>query len=235
MKVTGIILLVFAALNFMVAIMASSNGASDAAGQKMSATLLLGIIGGLLYYFGNRKKEAEESFDNKQASGDTITSDILDKKETEPKRRFDDLAIDNFLGFCVKKTTLDEIVSVLKQKTINYNEYPSYSREDEKYIAFLYEAGNIKWDCRLTIRNNKLGFISINNYDSNSYHTYKILCSEMSTRFSATHNISNSQDKMEGTETTCFTSKEDGWCFTEIVYDSSPILDQKNVYIKFFN
>ena len=49
MKKIGIILLVFAALNLLVAIIASANGETYAAGSKFSGALLLGAIGGLLY------------------------------------------------------------------------------------------------------------------------------------------------------------------------------------------
>ena len=45
MKILGVVLLVFAALNLFVAIAAASYGAADAAGQKMSATLLLALTG----------------------------------------------------------------------------------------------------------------------------------------------------------------------------------------------
>lgn len=55
MKKIGIILLVFAALNLFVAIIASVNGETYAAGSKFSSFLLLGAIGGLLYYFGGKK------------------------------------------------------------------------------------------------------------------------------------------------------------------------------------
>lgn len=55
MKKIGIILLVFAALNLFVAIIASVNGETYAAGSKFSSSLLLGAIGGLLYYFGGKK------------------------------------------------------------------------------------------------------------------------------------------------------------------------------------
>lgn len=68
MKIFGIALLVFAALNFIVAILAASNGAADAAGQKMSAGFLLSIIGGLLFYFGKQKdkRKIEETLDKKE-------------------------------------------------------------------------------------------------------------------------------------------------------------------------
>ena len=58
MKITVIVLLVFAILNFLVAIIAATNGAGDAAGQKNSVAILLGVIEGLLFYFW--KKEATE-------------------------------------------------------------------------------------------------------------------------------------------------------------------------------
>ena len=63
MKIFGIALLVFAALNFIVAILAA-----DAAGQKMSAGFLLSIIGGLLFYFGKQKdkRKIEETLDKKE-------------------------------------------------------------------------------------------------------------------------------------------------------------------------
>ena len=60
MKVFGIILLVFAMLNLLVAIMATSSGAPAAAvGSKFSGFFMLSVIGGLLYYFGNKKREGE--------------------------------------------------------------------------------------------------------------------------------------------------------------------------------
>lgn len=59
MKILGVVLLVFAALNLFVAIAAASYGAADAAGQKMSATLLLALTGALLLYFSNRKKKGK--------------------------------------------------------------------------------------------------------------------------------------------------------------------------------
>ena len=55
MKKICIILLVFAALNLFVAIIASVNSETYAAGSKFSSFLLLGAIGGLLYYFGGKK------------------------------------------------------------------------------------------------------------------------------------------------------------------------------------
>lgn len=58
MKVFGIILLVLAVLNLLVAIMAASSGApADAVGSKFSGFFMLSVIGGLLCYFGNRKKD----------------------------------------------------------------------------------------------------------------------------------------------------------------------------------
>lgn len=58
MKVFGIILLVLAVANLLVAILAANSGApADVVGNKISGFFLLSVIGGLLYYFGNKKKE----------------------------------------------------------------------------------------------------------------------------------------------------------------------------------
>ena len=47
-------------LNLLVAIMAASSGApADAVGSKFSGFFMLSVIGGLLYYFGNKKREGE--------------------------------------------------------------------------------------------------------------------------------------------------------------------------------
>ena len=47
-------------LNLLVAIMATSSGAPAAAvGSKFSGFFMLSVIGGLLYYFGNKKREGE--------------------------------------------------------------------------------------------------------------------------------------------------------------------------------
>ena len=60
MKVFGIILLVFAVLNLLVAIMAASSGAPvDTIVSKIISFFLLTIIGGLLYYIGNKQKKGE--------------------------------------------------------------------------------------------------------------------------------------------------------------------------------
>lgn len=55
MKTSGILLLVFATLNFIVAIFAACIGEAYAAGNKLSSSVLIGLIGGILYYFGNKK------------------------------------------------------------------------------------------------------------------------------------------------------------------------------------
>lgn len=60
MRKVGIVLLVFAIGNLLVAIIASANGETYAAGSKFSAALLLGTIGGLLYYFGGKKEASNQ-------------------------------------------------------------------------------------------------------------------------------------------------------------------------------
>ena len=61
MKVSGIILLVFAVLNLLVAIMAASSGApADAVSSKFSGFFMLSVIGGLLYFFGSKKHKRNQ-------------------------------------------------------------------------------------------------------------------------------------------------------------------------------
>lgn len=84
MKITGIILLIFAALNFLVAIIAAGSGAGEAAGQKFSATILLGVIGGVLYYFGNKKTKEKETQNTTQQS-DRVYSPVHPKASDQPK------------------------------------------------------------------------------------------------------------------------------------------------------
>ena len=53
MKILGIVLCVFAALNFIVMlIVIFCDAPSYAVTRKLSATILLGLIGGGLYYYG---------------------------------------------------------------------------------------------------------------------------------------------------------------------------------------
>ena len=67
MKKIGIILLVFAALNLLVAIIASFSGATHAAGSKFSTSLFLGAIGGLLYYFSSNKETSNQESINRSS------------------------------------------------------------------------------------------------------------------------------------------------------------------------
>lgn len=55
MKIIGVILLVFAVLNFITAIIAAGNGVLEVAWQKIDAAVLLGVIGGVFYFFGKKK------------------------------------------------------------------------------------------------------------------------------------------------------------------------------------
>jgi len=60
MKVLGIVLCVFAVLNFIVILFAiMSDAPSDAVTRKLFATFLLGLIGGVLYYYGNKKSNLQ--------------------------------------------------------------------------------------------------------------------------------------------------------------------------------
>lgn len=56
MKIAGIVLCVFSVLNFIVMLIAlMSDAPSEAVTRKLSATILLGLIGVGLYYYGNKK------------------------------------------------------------------------------------------------------------------------------------------------------------------------------------
>lgn len=79
MKITGIILLIFAAINLIVGFVAACNGApSDAVGTKFSGVLLLGSIGGVLYYFGKRK-EKNSQIQNKEVAN----CNVIDKTKVD--------------------------------------------------------------------------------------------------------------------------------------------------------
>jgi hypothetical protein len=73
---------VFSALNFIVALIAAGQGASDAAGQKISASILLGVIGGVLYYFGN-KKNNEKNANIKTDDTPSSTIQLKDSKTNQ--------------------------------------------------------------------------------------------------------------------------------------------------------
>ena len=93
---------------------------------------------------------------------------------------------------------------------------------------------DITWTCELQIENDVLEHVVLNVYSPDSYTIYKKLCNELLQQYGSIYNVSNSQDKQEGTETLCFSNKDNMWKFTEIIYDSSPILGQKNIYIYYY-
>ncbi len=150
------------------------------------------------------------------------------------KRRFDNLDIINFMGFVIKDSTLPEIKKVLNGKGVSFHEHPDAFHGGESIVSFSYEYGGIDWDCRLRLENNTLKTVSINNYDSDCYHTYQDLCSELKDRYGASMNITVSRDKYEGTETTRFTNKSDNYQFTEIIYSSPTTAGVQSVYITYF-
>ncbi len=57
MKIAGVIFFVFAALNFIAFIVGavSPEAPSDLVGQKLNATIMMCVIGGILYYNGKKK------------------------------------------------------------------------------------------------------------------------------------------------------------------------------------
>ena len=154
---------------------------------------------------------------------------------SDSKRMFDNMVVANFMGFVIKETTVDQIRTILNANGISFRETISLFGKDEINIVFTYKSGNIDWNCQLTIKNNVLNFITLSNYSPDSYNTFKILCKELTERYGSIYNVTSRQDKQEGTETLCFGDKTSWSRFTEVRYDSSPILGQKNVYISYFN
>lgn len=61
MKGLGIVLLVFAGIDFIVAIAASSSGNADASGTYFAGAFMIGALGGFLVYRANKKKEEAEN------------------------------------------------------------------------------------------------------------------------------------------------------------------------------
>ena len=154
---------------------------------------------------------------------------------SDSKRIFDNMVVANFMGFVIKRTTADQIRTALNTHGISFRETASFFGKDEIIIAFTYKSGNIDWNCQLSIKNNVLNHITLSNYSPDSYNTFKILCKELTERYGSTYNVTSRYDKQEGTETLCFGDKTDWSRFTEVKYDSSPILGTKNVYISYFN
>jgi len=145
-----------------------------------------------------------------------------------------DIDIDNFMGFILKESTSEQIKNTLSANGISFKEYPDFFDKEGKTIRFSYESGNMVWSCSLDIKDDMLRFISIHRYSPDSPIIFKLLCKELSERYGSTHRVSISQDKYEGTETMSFSKNDNDFHFTEIVYDSSPILGQKNIRINYF-
>lgn len=164
---------------------------------------------------------------------DRITKKMFSNKDMESDS-LNNLVIDNFMGFVINETTSDKIKNTLHEMGVQFNEYSSYSHEDEYNISFSYRLSNVDWQCELTIKNDILAFVSLCYYSSDSYIIFKGLCKELIERYGSIYNVYNKQDKKEGTEVMSFTNKDNPFIFTEIEYDSSPHLGQKNIYIRYF-
>lgn len=147
---------------------------------------------------------------------------------------FDNLDIDNFMGFVINESTITQIKEALNTKGISFGEYPSYFDKNSKDIRFTYRIGYVDWTCMLSVKNDVLKSVMLNNYSPDSHNTFRILCRELIDRYGSFYNVRSSQNSREGTETMCFEDKEDAFHFTEVVYDSSPIIGQKNIYINYF-
>ena len=164
----------------------------------------------------------------------TLRTKKVFPRDIKTKRLFDNIAVDKFMGFVIKETSSNQIKDKLSSYGISFNEYPSNSQKDEKSILFSYKTCDVKWSVCLTIKGNILQFVSLYYYDPDCFNVYKSLCQELKDRYGMIFDVKLYRDNNEGTETLCFADKSNPCHFTEIVYDSSPIIHQKNIYINYF-
>ncbi len=162
--------------------------------------------------------------------------DLFKKNRLEENttRLFENLSVDNFMGLIINESSMVQIKEALNTRGLSYQENSLFGHKDECNLTFKYVAGGVDWLCILTTKNNVLKMVVLNTYSPDSYSIYQKLCKELQERYSTSYNISKNSDSTEGTEKTCFMNKSDCWQFTEVEYDSSPILGQKNVYIRYF-
>ena len=142
--------------------------------------------------------------------------------------------VEDFMGFVINATTSEQIKSSLTGKGISFREHPDFFEKRKKTISFSYRFSDIDWSCELRTEDDVLSHVVLNVFSPDSEKKYKSLCRELLERYGSTYDVANRIDKSEGTETVCFSNKEDPFTFTEIVYDSSPILGQKSIYIRYY-
>lgn len=171
---------------------------------------------------------------HRSTSQSSITYNTKILKETPSKNEFEDLSVNAFLDCIPNTSTEEQVKESLNKKGIQYKEYPSFGKEDEKDIVLTFATGSIDWNTRLTIKKGKLRLVALAYYNPNCYKTYREICEELSKRYGKTYDIEFSECKSEGTEKMAISDKEDAFSFTEIEYDPSLILGQKNVYIRYF-
>lgn len=152
-----------------------------------------------------------------------------------PSRRFDKMVVAKFMGFVIKESTMEQVKDTLRAQGFDFREYNEPNNKNEQSIRFTYNIGNIDWDCCLSFKNNVLHLVSLSNYSPNSYSTFQTLSRELSERYKFIYNLTSHIDKDEGTESICFEDKNEWGRFTEVTFDSSPILGQKNIRITYFN
>lgn len=164
----------------------------------------------------------------------SITDDTSTPVETPSKGEFEDLSVNVFLD-CIPNTSTEEYVKEsLNKRGIQYEEFPSFDNTDEKDIVLTFTTGSINWNSRLLIEKGKLRLVSLSYYNPDCYNTYRKICEELLRRYKKAYTIEFSECKSEGTEKMVISDKEGGFSFTEIEYDPSLILGQKNVYIRYF-
>lgn len=193
--------------------------------------LLIVVILLLLFY---RNVSVKQTKENSIQQINNFHPLKVDSQRVNPQRLFDNITINVFMGFVIKKTAINQIKERLSSDGISFNEYTSDSQKEEKYILFSYKTSDINWSVRLTLKDDILKLVCLDYYDPDCFKVFKYLCQELKDRYGMLFNVTFHEDNDEGTETLCFVDKNNPFHFTEIVYDHSPIIHQNNIYINYF-
>lgn len=159
---------------------------------------------------------------------------LFDFFKKKGKNEFDNLFVNEFLGCIPGVSTENQIRVILSNNDISFKEHSSGNKAEKDYI-FSFLLGNINWHCDFMIKEDTLRLITLSYYNPECYKIYRKICEELSERYKGTHDISFYENNSDKTEKMVISDREDRFKFTEIEYDSSPILGQNNIYIRYFN
>lgn len=163
------------------------------------------------------------------------TNNINKVENVCKKNEFDNLYVNEFLGCKPGVSTENQIRVILSNNNISFKEHSSSGNKTEKDYIFSFLLSNTNWHCDFMIKEDTLRLITLSYYNPECYKTYRKICEELSERYKGTHDISFYENNSDKTEKMVISDREDSFKFTEIEYDSSPILGQNNIYIRYFN